>query len=391
VTIRISLSSFALYLQFCALLQQGNNTLGCSFDCNMSSLRDSPCVQLMVAVSSFLSVVSAVVAIPEGIALVPEPLPKEGRYKNCNVEGDDSMRKQPPIECTYPDNTTYRGAFWMGAEHGEGTWIDGNRDLTYTGTFKFGAKQGKGVFEWPDRQTYNGEWFLDKQSGRGEWSGGEGKLKGHGYSGSWFKGQILGLGLYTWGKGDLDGGRYKGQMHSNAVHGQGKMEWPSGEVYNGRWEWGKRHGGGVYRRPEPVNGTAGAVNSEQGRRWEVYQGEWRQDVAHGRGKLVLFDGSVYDGIFEGGTYIRPGAHIHTYTHIHMHTCTHTHIHTCIPTHAHMHTRTHAHTHTHHIQLYSACICLLLIAVGPFVDLCGATCTRLQPRASCTLTASPMSR
>jgi hypothetical protein len=92
------------------------------------------------------------------------------------------------------------------------------------------------------------------------------------------------MGKYIWGEGNLDGARYNGQMHSGTAHGHGKMEWATGDLYQGMWEWGKRTGSGMHRRPEPQNEAAVLAGGGGGQRWEVYHGEWHNDMAHGRGK-----------------------------------------------------------------------------------------------------------
>jgi len=75
------------------------------------------------------------------------------------------------------------------------------------------------------------------------------------------------------------GARYDGQWSNNKRHGQGIYVRPDGSWYEGRFEDGWAHGYGKY--------TAASGN--------VYEGQWYKDQAHGKGTYSYADGSTYEG------------------------------------------------------------------------------------------------
>ena len=46
------------------------------------------------------------------------------------------------------------------------------------------------------------------------------------------------------------GAKYEGEYQNDLKHGRGKYTYPNGDVYDGEWSEGKRHGKGVYRNKE---------------------------------------------------------------------------------------------------------------------------------------------
>ena len=38
----------------------------------------------------------------------------------------------------------------------------------------------------------------------------------------------------------------------------------------------------------------------------IYQGEWKQGVQHGYGKMTFPDGTIKEGYFENNVYVGPG-------------------------------------------------------------------------------------
>ena len=47
-----------------------------------------------------------------------------------------------------------------------------------------------------------------------------------------------------------DGAKYEGEYQNDLKHGRGKYTYPNGDVYDGEWSEGKRHGKGMYRNKE---------------------------------------------------------------------------------------------------------------------------------------------
>eukprot|EP00727_Mastigamoeba_balamuthi_P009790 m51a1_g5433 putative morn repeat-containing protein 2 (159) ;mRNA; f:162289-163103 len=71
--------------------------------------------------------------------------------------------------------------------------------------------------------------------------------------------------------------------------GSGCFSFPNGAKYEGEWqkfgEAMKRHGSGRYA---------------EGDEW--YEGEWREDTMHGKGRFHYPDGSEYEGDWNAGKY-----------------------------------------------------------------------------------------
>lgn len=52
------------------------------------------------------------------------------------------------------------------------------------------------------------------------------------------------------GSVQASGAKYEGEYQNDVKHGRGKYTYPNGDVYNGEWNEGKRHGKGLYRNKE---------------------------------------------------------------------------------------------------------------------------------------------
>ncbi|XP_044522785.1 radial spoke head 1 homolog [Gracilinanus agilis] len=75
-------------------------------------------------------------------------------------------------------------------------------------------------------------------------------------------------------------GEYEGERNeAGERHGKGKALLPNGDMYDGLYEFGKRHGQGTYRFK---NGAR-------------YIGEYQQNKKHGQGMFIYPDGSKYEG------------------------------------------------------------------------------------------------
>ena len=76
-----------------------------------------------------------------------------------------------------------------------------------------------------------------------------------------------------------DGRRYEGEWQNNMRHGKGTLTWPDGARYEGEWQNDKAHG-------------KGKISWLDGER---YEGEWRSNKMHGRGIYIWLDGQHYEG------------------------------------------------------------------------------------------------
>jgi len=79
-------------------------------------------------------------------------------------------------------------------------------------------------------------------------------------------------------------GIYNGQTRDGLAHGFGRMEYDDGDVYVGEWNSNHRHGSGW--------SVTGELNSNS----IMYHGEWKDDLVEGVG-MMTSGKSVYRGNF----------------------------------------------------------------------------------------------
>lgn len=83
---------------------------------------------------------------------------------------------------------------------------------------------------------------------------------------------------------DEEGNVYEGELRDGVRSGIGRLEWIDGRVYEGDFHDGKIHGNGRMSTPDG----------------EVYEGTFDNEVRHGYGKLVFQNGDIYEGSFIQG-------------------------------------------------------------------------------------------
>ncbi|KAK7280560.1 hypothetical protein RJT34_25624 [Clitoria ternatea] len=93
------------------------------------------------------------------------------------------------------------------------------------------------------------------------------------------------------------GGRYKGRCQGGLPEGKGRLVLRDGSIYDGLWRYGKRSGPGTFYFK---NG-------------DMFQGSWRDDVIHGKGWFYFHTGDRYFANFwkgkangEGRFYTKSG-------------------------------------------------------------------------------------
>ncbi len=84
------------------------------------------------------------------------------------------------------------------------------------------------------------------------------------------------------------GGKYSGQLRSNVPHGRGRLLMPDGSGYAGEWQEGKPHGRGKIV-------IAGGAS---------YSGEFYKGKRHGHGIYVSPDGTSTEGLWEKGKFVK---------------------------------------------------------------------------------------
>lgn len=81
-----------------------------------------------------------------------------------------------------------------------------------------------------------------------------------------------------------DGAIYEGEWRDDIAEGKGKLVHVDGDVYYGEWKNDKANGYGVYQH---ANGT-------------IYKGEWVDDKQEGNGYEKWGDGTFYEGEYKEG-------------------------------------------------------------------------------------------
>ena len=84
---------------------------------------------------------------------------------------------------------------------------------------------------------------------------------------------------------------YTGQFLDGLFHGQGKFEVEDGFVYEGEFAEGLRQGMGKLK--VPVNDVTHEYFKDVG--FEIYEGEFKNDLLNGYAKAAYPDGITYEG------------------------------------------------------------------------------------------------
>jgi|AntAceMinimDraft_5_1070358.scaffolds.fasta_scaffold08903_4 hypothetical protein len=124
-----------------------------------------------------------------------------------------------------------------------------------------------------------------------------------GYQGDFVAGEMHGVGRLAMG----DGGSYEGDFVDGEIIGRGIRAWPDGRRYEGQFVLGEMDGEGTHTAPGPdgVVTYQGKMASNRreghgvltGGGGDVFEGEFRRNRPHGRGKQSLaVSGECYDGV-----------------------------------------------------------------------------------------------
>ena len=261
----------------------------------------------------------------------------------CNIivqsyegELDDSDNYCGKGELKSADGSSYDGMFLNGVFHGKGLYRWAN-DVTYTGDFLDGTITGTGMYTWPDGSTYTGEVRSGKRHGNGVFKCSAGQL----YDGEWYQGYRHGFGTASYEEGKATT-VYSGEWYKGKRQGYGKMQYASGNVYEGHWYGDKKCGKGVMNWIEDQSTYAGEWDNDlpngngetlwanlkmsrlvtkqmssvyrgtmkDGRKdgngsfiyadGSQYSGEWKNDMKHGKGVVLLGNGAIESTKFDQG-------------------------------------------------------------------------------------------
>jgi len=105
--------------------------------------------------------------------------------------------------------------------------------------------------------------------------------------GSTYKGQLNGTQRHGYGIWQSASTQYEGQWKEDMQHGRGSQKWQDRRSYSGEFQSGKFWGQG-----KMIWHSQGGM--------QVYEGEYMDDMKHGHGKFVWADGRAYDGEWRKG-------------------------------------------------------------------------------------------
>jgi hypothetical protein len=249
-----------------------------------------------------------------GVMRLPDTTVIEGTFERRAVVGE--------ADVTWDNGTRYHGeVINLATMHGKGKLTHANGTI-YEGSFAHGQYHGKGTQNWPDGSYYIGDWAFGHEQGYGV----QGSPTGFVYEGEWVLGSRKGKGKLRTG----DGTRCVGEFVANELQGQARCDYPDGGWQQGEWKNGNLNGkcekhyaskawySGECFRGEPSgrghfeNPATGTIydgeyvmNKYHGhgrltRPGYVYEGQFMDSLANGRGKEVLETGEQYEGDFARG-------------------------------------------------------------------------------------------
>ena len=204
---------------------------------------------------------------------------------------------------TFEDGANYVGEWKNNKFDGQGafTMLDG---FKYVGEFKDDGYNGHGTVTDKDGSIFIGEW-KDSHPVKGKLVYANGDI----YVGELDKkGNATGEGTHAYANGD----RYVGEWKEDKKNGRGTIIFASGSSYVGDWKNDKRTGQGVYKsssgsiyegeyQDNKWNGQ-GTFTYGPKSKWagDKYVGGWKNDKRNGKGKYTYADGTIKEGIWEGG-------------------------------------------------------------------------------------------
>lgn len=249
----------------------------------------------------------------------------EGEFEDGFISGKGKK--------TFKDGFFYEGEFYKDFMHGIGklsapaNYINYRKKrrnfLEYEGDFAADSRSGRGKIKFSDGSNYDGEVLHGYMHGKGAL-----KSEDVSYQGDFKEDLYDGYGIYKI-KGVSDY-TYTGNFSKGLKHGKGKLELGDGKICSTTWRNGKKEGRFVLETPDSVsegifendevvgdittrfsNGDLYVGNCidfyRQGKgrmvwanhpKLKTYEGDFRENKMHGRGKLVFKSGMIYNGKFK---------------------------------------------------------------------------------------------
>ena len=242
------------------------------------------------------------------------PVPPPRQRETYQGEFLDDLRHGKGT-CTFADGAVYTGEWRVGAPHGTGRFVYASGDV-FEGELN-NRRRERGKLRWAESgNEYDGEWQMEVPHGEGtllyaqanvvhsgQWAEGlphgrgERRDRGRGalWRGQFVARQAMGLegeGAVLHGEGEEllageQGERYAGHFDAGTRHGWGRLVLPDGSSWEGEWERGERRGQCTLLEPR----SEGVAS---------YTGGWAHGTRHGAGRQLEPDGSEYSGQWHRG-------------------------------------------------------------------------------------------
>eukprot|EP01041_Mallomonas_annulata_P007180 gene7180-14628_t len=243
------------------------------------------------------------------------------KYPNKDIyEGEfvDNLRHGKGTLISYKGNK-YKGEFENNWFHGFGeqSWAPFEQDFKivhgkrYEGTFQAGKRHGKGIFILGTGETYSGMFENNLYHGQGILK----NIHGDIFIGEFARGLPCGKQEVTYANGD----KYSGEMVSGKYQGKGQFIWSNGQgSYDGDWRNNLPHGRGnrVFSNGNRYVGSydLGEINGEGLMLFsngDQYVGDWKRGLFDGKGSITYRHGERYEGLFKNGYRFGEGKYVYT--------------------------------------------------------------------------------
>ena len=211
--------------------------------------------------------------------IFPEHIERGSNLNTLSIFSD--KKDHVCVKFTLPD-----GSIETGIKHGDNVFWSGECTMEYgsrySGDLSDGMRDGFGCLTRPDGYVYRGFWLNNKRHGEGD----ETLPDGTNYDGDWANDRKHGWGMTSY----LDGTEHKGDWRNGEKNGWGRIVYGTGNrrlkgrIYTGHW---KMDGNNLYGKGEILYPNG-----------DTYNGEWLNDMRHGRGIHKATDGNIYIGAWE---------------------------------------------------------------------------------------------
>jgi hypothetical protein len=218
-----------------------------------------------------------------------------GMYKGYISNNKRNGKGKMTYEYEGGPNGIYDGDWDNNSREGQGKMIFENSDI-YEGAWENDEMVGEGKIVKRNGDVYEGTWIATGDLWYGRWGEGArdiGKLKYKNsfidyYEGKWKNQFMNGFGKMLYNNGSY----YEGNFYQNSKLGQGIMTFDDDSIFEGRW-----------LTDLTVIGTMKFSNGDE-YIGNMVKNRYEELIIHGRGVMNYLDGTIIEGIWNGGIFDR---------------------------------------------------------------------------------------